>query len=227
MKETTWLDLADAFAFLGNSLLAPMSQTGPLGLDPELWESMPSMGEVGLEEELSSMAEFVGSFADEEGAVRQISVEWTHLFVGPPKPACSPWETYYRREGVTSGFGAATFEMREVLRDLGLKVDGPSNQFEDHVGIELLALSEMCRRAGEGGVRASSEECAGAEAAEAGARDAGAIGGEQGVREYLERHLLRWLPAFAQDVVDECPGGYFARLFAYAARLTIALAERV
>ena len=205
MKETPWLDLADAFAFLGNSLLAPMSRTGSLGLDPELWESMPTLDKADLEAKLGSMAGYVSDFSDEEEAVRQVSVEWTHLFVGPPKPACSPWETYYRREGVTSGFGAATFEMREILRNLGLKADGPSNQFEDHVGIEFLALSEMCRRMAEGG-----EE---------------AFGGERGIRDFLEQHLLYWLPALARNVVAESPNGYFAGLLAYAGRLAFALAE--
>lgn len=51
-----------------------------------------------------------------------------------------------RREGVTVGFGEPTFQMREVLRSLGLEVAGPSNQYEDHLGLELLCLSEMCRR---------------------------------------------------------------------------------
>lgn len=199
MKETQWLDLADAYAFLGNSLLAPMSQTESLGLSPELWEAMPSMGEASLEDELFSMAEFVGAFADEEDAVRQVSVEWTHLFVGPPKPACPPWETYYRREGVTNGFGAATFEMREVLRELGLKADGPSNQFEDHVGIELLALSEMCRRLAAG---ETSEKL-----------------NEASVAEFLAMHPAFWISRLAEAVSGECPDGYYARLLGYTACL--------
>ena len=39
--------------------------------------------------------------------------------------------------------------MRERLRALGLELCNENNQYEDHVGIELLYLSELCRRASE------------------------------------------------------------------------------
>ena len=48
------------------------------------------------------------------------------------------------------GFGRATFEMRETLRSLGLEVRNENNQYEDHIGIELLCLSRSAARRGAG-----------------------------------------------------------------------------
>ena len=54
------------------------------------------------------------------------------------RPRLLPWETMYRGENVTVGFGQATFEMRELLREAGLEVRNVNDQYEDHLGIELL-----------------------------------------------------------------------------------------
>ena len=117
MDATEWRNLADAYGFLGNSLLRPMSQTANVGLDPEFWGAFPDFGS----EAVAGAADALGLWAASQGAGREkgvtdVSVEYTALFVGPPSPAAPPWETMNRREGVTVGFGEPTFQMREVLR---------------------------------------------------------------------------------------------------------------
>ena len=47
-------------------------------------------------------------------------------------------------EGATVGFDQATFEMRVLLRNVGLEVSIENNQYADHVGIELLYTSALC-----------------------------------------------------------------------------------
>ncbi len=56
----------------------------------------------------------------------------------------------YRQQGCAVGFGEATHQMRAALRDNGLELAQAGRQYEDHMGIELLLASELCRRAGEG-----------------------------------------------------------------------------
>lgn len=208
LDEEMWETLADVYAFAGNSLLAPMSQTSAAGLDAAFWASFPTFDDAGVAEALGGLRGFAEGVQAGEAAggdsAQAVSVEYARLFVGPPKPACPPWETYWRSSGATCGFGAATFEMREVLRRLGLQVSGPSNQFEDHVGIELLALSEMCRRA-VGKTEGISKE--------------GSCATEADVAAYLDQHLGAWLHGFAQAVAEKCPGGYYALLLDYAAKL--------
>ena len=162
VTQIDYLRYSDMLAFIGNSLLKPMTQTQSVGLDPLFWKSLPDFGEA-------------------------VSVEYTRLFVGPPSPAAPPWETMYR--GSTNvGFGEATFEMRNYLHDLGLELSNENRQYEDHMGIELLYLSELCRRVGEGD------------------------GDEEQARSFVVKHPLSWIDAFLDRIEGISPQGYFSCL---------------
>lgn len=139
--------LAEAYAFIGNSLLKPMSQTKEVGLEPAFWEAFPCFGDERVEKAVRALHEHAFATAHVSERVQEVSVEFTKLFVGPPHPAAPPWESYYAKEGVSSGFGEPTFQMQGLLREHGLALSGDSNQFADHMGIELLLLSELVRRA--------------------------------------------------------------------------------
>ena len=147
-----WSELADLYAFLGNSLLRPMSQTASVGLDPEFWTQLPDFGDDGVASSLGRCAQVARSLSELEPAraIESVSVEYTRLFVGPPSPAAAPWETFYRNEDVTVGFGEATFQMRTLLREAGLELANENRQYEDHLGIELLYLSVLCGRIAQG-----------------------------------------------------------------------------
>ncbi len=189
--------LADAYAFLGNSLLRPMSQTAPVGLDAGFWTAFPDFGSeaaAAAARELALWAE-AGSSAAETDRVRDVSVEYTQLFVGPPKPAAPPWETMNRAEGVTVGFGEPTFQMRQLLSAVGLELSNENRQYEDHMGIELLYLSELCRRAGAG-----EGEAAG--------------GAVPDPADFIAEHPLAWIDFFSTRVREAAPDGYFVRLLA-------------
>ena len=200
-KEIPWKTLSEAYAFIGNSLLKPMTMTSTVGLDPAFWEAFPSFDDEAVAEAVAACARYA------EGAVQRAeagedepqraAVEYTKLFVGPPSPAAAPWETMYRGKNVTVGFGQATFEMRELLREAGLEVRNVNNQYEDHLGIELLYLSELCRR-----------EAMGEGAAEV-----------ADIAAFVERHPLSWIGPFLDRVSEAVPGGYFAGLLLVAQRV--------
>ena len=103
----------------------------------------------------------------------------------------------YRGKDVTVGFGQPTFEMRELLRAAGLEVRNANNQYEDHMGIELLYLSELCRR-----------EAMGEGAAEV-----------ADIAAFVERYPLSWIGPFLDRVSEAVPGGYFAGLLLVAQRV--------
>ena len=238
--------LADAYAFLGNSLLKPMTQTADVGLDPAFWEAFPAFGSSDVAAAVASCARYAERARREaasEGAdpVERCAVEYTRLFIGPPSPAAAPWETMYRGSGLSElaadggrnagagaapngepgacselgvdvdarsgdgqpggrrrrgrnagpvGFGQATFEMRELLRENCLELRNENNQYEDHMGIELLLLSEFVRRGD-------------LDAADAFARD----------------HPLDWVGRFRSAVTEAFPGGYFDNLLGVVAAL--------
>ena len=200
-KEIPWKTLSEAYAFIGNSLLKPMTMTSTVGLDPAFWEAFPSFDDEAVAEAVAACARYA------EGAVQRAeagedepqraAVEYTKLFVGPPSPAAAPWETMYRGKNVTVGFGQATFEMRELLREAGLEVRNANNQYEDHMGIELLYLSELCRReaTGEGATESAD------------------------IAAFIEQHPLAWIEPFLDRVSEAAPNGYFAGLLLVAQRV--------
>lgn len=218
MDEVVCEKLAQAYAFLGNSLLRPVTQTTDVGLDPAFWEAFPTFGDEGVARAVQACAEFAHETRAREAAgggdaALAAAVEHTRLFVGPPSPAAPPWETFHRAESVTVGFGRATFEMRETLRSLGLEVRNESNQYEDHIGIELLCLSEICRRRGAGTL-----EDAGGEGAPGASAGAGAAAPPSEAR-FLDERVLGWLPSLRAAVAKAAPGGYCDRLLAVAEAL--------
>ena len=177
-------EYADAYAFLGNSLLVPMTEETAVGLAPEFWEQFPDFGSQDVARAAAECAEFARSMEGlgEEGAVERVAVEFARLFVGPPHPAAAPWETMHRGRPTKVGFGQPTFEMREWMRRAGLQVSNRNNQYEDHMGLELLLLSELCR-----------------------AQDERAL-------EFMQEHPLAWIERFCAKVAQAAPQGYFHRL---------------
>lgn len=182
-----WRDLADLYAFLGNSLLKPMNQTAAVGLDPAFWAQVPDFADRDVAASLERCAQVARSLSELEPAraIESVSVEYTRLFIGPPSPAAAPWETFYRNEDVTVGFGEATFEMRALLREAGLELSGESHQYEDHIGIELLYLSVLCSRAADGDSAMGSL-----------------------VSSFIEEHPRSWALLLADRVAKTCPDGY-------------------
>lgn len=193
-------------AFAGNSLLAPPTQTGAKSLEPGFWADLARCDKAGIADAAHELDAFacgivLGDTANDGTAcdlVRAVSVEFAHLFVGPPKPAVAPWETFYRQPGCTVGFGTATGEMRAALREHGLELAQPGRQYEDHMGVELLLLSELCRRAGSDDGRDGSESSL------------------ELARMFARQHPCAWIDDLSEAVRAERPDGYYTRLLAFA-----------
>ncbi len=191
-----YLPLGNAYMFLGASLLKPISQTSRMGFVPDYWQAARELFDSPAVEESSNALAAFASWAllDEDKAVKEISVEWTRLFVGPPKPAAAPWESFYRADNVKSGFGPSAFEMQKLLRDYDLEVSGDNNQYADHIGIELLFLGELCRRAKTDAD--VDKACA-----------------------YAREHPYGWIAALEEAVAASAPDGYYRLIIAQAKAL--------
>ena len=64
-KEIPWKTLSEAYAFIGNSLLKPMTMTSTVGLDPAFWEAFPSFDDEAVAEAVAACARYA------EGAVQR------------------------------------------------------------------------------------------------------------------------------------------------------------
>lgn len=208
-----WQTFAEAYAFVGNSLLTPLTQTPHVGIDQAFWQEFPDFDDAQVAHAIETCAAYARTAAvlPEDEAVQRAAVEHTHLFIGPPSPAVPPWETMHRNGGTSVGFGEATFAMRALLREAGLELCNENRQYEDHLGIELLLLSELCRRQ--------------AEALEGGANASDAAEGAAKVLAYLEERPRSWAATFHERVAAERPGGYYDGLTALASALLDAQAR--
>lgn len=205
-----WVDLGEAFAFVGNSLLAPMNQVSEIGLDPTFWEGFPDFGSTqvaGALEACKAYAEDAQALTTAGGdPVQRESVEYTKLFIGPPRPAAAPWETMYRAEGVTVGFGEPTFAMQNLLREAGLEMSNKNNQYADHIGIELLYASVLCTRLAEAEDDESERTML-----------ANKLSG------FAQEHPLEWIGRLRAAVAESEPDGYIVKMIDLANALLMTL----
>lgn len=211
MSELTREDLdllADAYAFIGNSLLRPMSMTESIGLDPDFWKAFPGFGSDAAIHAKADLESWANTQAekDHDQAIEDASVEYTRLFIGPPSPAAAPWETMYGETSdgsdITVGFGTPTFQMKQLLRDRGLELSNENNQYEDHIGIELLYLSELCRDAAK--TEPDSPE-----------RDEATLQ----IKEFVSEHPAKWIDRLIAKASEAYPNGYIVRLLKLAQAL--------
>jgi len=189
--------LSQAYAFLGNSLLVPMSRTDASGLEVSFWDVWPLAADdpevAAALDVLKAHGALVSSLPRDE-AVQRVSVEFTHLFIGPPHPLAPPWETMNPegREN-TIGFGQATFDMKGLLREAGVRVANDNHQYEDHIGIELLYLSTLCQHAS--------------------VADGDALTGIIGQQtSFIAAHPLFWIGRLSEKVARAYPHGYYVGL---------------
>lgn len=213
-----WRAYGVVYGFVGNELLTPMNRSHNYqGLEPEFWAAMPvpdnKEGARGAKR-LEAYAKDAAAHATEGNDGEPVygddpkvpgllgaSVEFAHLFIGPPSPAADPWETVNDpRNKKKVGYGRATVEMQKLLAEEGLKLQGEHNQFEDHMGVELLYLSVLCQKAA----------------------DAFADGGEDAVRPiadkaawFINAHPLSWIGRFRSNVDASRPNGYYSALLEY------------
>ena len=191
-SSSDWGLHARMYAFIGNSLLIPMNGEFSQGLQKDFWGSFATDGDnehirTGIAK-LSAYAERASEM-ELEDAVERVNVEFAHLFIGPPAPAVPVWESV--AHGAKVGFGTPAFEMQTLFDKAHLEVNGPCNQYADHMGLELLYLSFCCSQFKED-EPSFEDECM--------------------LRDYIVDHPLSWAQIFAERIAEEAPGGYFEGL---------------
>ncbi len=108
-------------------------------------------------------------------------------------------------------FGAPTFAMRKILREAGLELNNENNQYEDHIGIELLYLAAMCAHLCKEGKSSTNEESSSA------VKNPNA----EELADYIQAHPLAWIEALRDKIDAVYPDGYYSGL----AELTQGLLE--
>ncbi len=117
------------------------------------------------------------------GAMEELAIEYARLFVGPGTHL-PPYESVYVDERLAS---RTTDEVAHFIEGHGFAYRPGYHDMPDHLGVELEFVQGLAR-----------------EEAEAWKRGDLATAGErvETQDQFIAAHLLRWLPAFCADVVE-------------------------
>lgn len=145
--------------------------------------SLPSedlVGGGGFEELLDVLSGYRGWSPGD--IIKSIRGEYVALFVGPLEVAAYPYESWYRDECL---MGPSLVRVRGFMQRAGASLmgEGESGEPEDHVSCEFDLMRFLC----DGFLGAESVE------------DRGRCVALQ--LEFLENHLLEWVPSFCEDVL--------------------------
>lgn len=122
-------------------------------------------------------------------ALQDLKVEYTRLFVGPGPAVAAPYESVYL-DGTAKGqpgtvMGESTLAVQREYDREGLQLSPDHRDLPDHVAVELEFLYYLCNAEAEAWRRGDPDE-------------ARRLRNRQ--REFLGRHLSRWLPELADRV---------------------------
>lgn len=129
--------------------------------------------------------------AAENDGVERLCGEFTKLFEGPGKLPAPPWESVYRSEGELL-FQESTLAVRQAYREAGFKAAAYPREADDQVATELSFMAALIDEATT-------------------TLDAGdpsrAHAFLTAQKKFLAQHLNEWLPAFAERLNTQAPGG--------------------
>ena len=78
-KEIPWKTLSEAYAFIGNSLLKPMTMTSTVGLDPAFWEAFPSFDDEAVAEAVAACARYAATASARKQAKTSLSARPSNI----------------------------------------------------------------------------------------------------------------------------------------------------
>jgi len=125
-----------------------------------------------------------------------LAQDFDRLFVGPDHLLAPPWESVYLSQEKLM-FGEETLAVRTFYARHGLQFVRKNKEPDDHLGLELIFLGELNTRASEAVDKKEEKE---AEYLQKEAKD------------FIQEHLLRWLPALRQDIQQNAKSRYFKGL---------------
>ncbi len=147
-------------------------------------ELSSALGQAGLK------LEAVAPDGPDDEPLEDLAVEYARLFIGPGKHI-PPYESVYVDNSLAT---RTTDEIARFIEGHGFAYRPEYHGLPDHVSVELEFMQGLARE--EAGAWERGELAAAGTQAEIQVR-------------FIEEHLLRWLPAFCADIVDNTKQSFY------------------
>ncbi|HEB10287.1 MAG TPA: hypothetical protein ENI06_03625 [Spirochaetales bacterium] len=125
----------------------------------------------------------------------ELAVEYTCLFLGPGKHI-SPYESVWHNDhGML--WGKTTSEVKTFIESLGLEYRADWSGLPDHIGVELELMHRLTSREKEAWEQQNKKTaylCLEIE------------------KRFIEEHVIQWVPAFCQKVIEESSLNFYRQL---------------
>jgi TorA maturation chaperone TorD len=122
--------------------------------------------------------------------LEDLAVEYSYLFLGPGKHVSPHESVHHQREDGQWGklWGASTVEVKKFIEATGLSYSDDFKGLPDHISVEFEFMQQLTLRE----EQAWKDED----------RDK-AVACRQVEKKFIEEHLIRWVPAFCEMVIQE------------------------
>ena len=164
------------YRLLKNLFLKPPDKEFLRALSPRIGRGSPRGSE--LERGLEMLKRGSGA------PLMDLVCEYTRLFVGPHALPASPYESVYL-SAVRLVMQEPTMEVRGRYRRAGLEIKDAEKGPDDHVSAEFEFMEYLCGRIEEASKKDDEKR---------------ALEYLIEQKEFLEEHILKWVPAFCQDI---------------------------
>lgn len=123
-----------------------------------------------------------------ETVIQKLRTEYTRLFIGPGKHVSLNESVHRDSEGLL--LGKTTVAVKGFIEAMGLDLDVEWSGLPDHISVELELMQRLTDHEAELWIENdldSVRRCIGTE------------------REFMQRHLLQWVPCLCKKVLDQNP----------------------
>lgn len=122
---------------------------------------------------------------DDEGVIEDLARCYASLFLGVGSKTVSPCESIYRSES-RALFQSTHFEVQQAYREIGMAKNEDYHEPDDHIAVELSYMARLCELTQEA----------------VGENPQRPVHYLRLQRDFLETHLLPWIPNFSQDLIE-------------------------
>ena len=122
--------------------------------------------------------------------LEDLAVEYTRLFLGPGKHISPHESVHHQREDGQWGklWGASTVEVKKFIEATGLSYTDDYKGMPDHISVEFEFMQQLILAEEQAWKEADADKAASCRQVE---------------KKFIEEHLINWIPAFCEMVIQE------------------------